>query len=483
MSLQNPLDTELARRGGVNGLITQIKKVLTFYFPKPTGKSTDYIRGDGSIAPFPTISGSTYNPTAGTGISITGTSPNQTITNTLPDQTVVVNAGTGIGVTGTYPNFTITNTSPSSGGTVTSVTASSPLSSTGGTTPDISISQATAMTNGYLSSTDWSTFNGKQDLLVSGTNIKTINSNSILGSGNLTISASAAGNTGEIQFNNGGVFAADSNLFWDNTNKRLGIGATPSTSVRLDVRAQGALSTDIAFRVRNSANNHNLFSIQGTNRIDVGETNGLGQFLINGTSRASTDLVFRVIGVGSQQLFAAQQNGVVRMGANANSIQFDGTNWRIFNSGNTNWNIDANKYFLIGQNAGIGTFTIGTLTVVPKSTSASEYVFCLTGGTTQTYFQRVSNTNVTDIFNSPAAPSTNVADAFRMYASDIVAGNSAPHFRTENGSVIKLYQETTAIGSSAFVQNTGNAVNDASTFDGYTIAQIVKALRTQGLLA
>lgn len=116
MSLQNPLDTELARRGGVNGLIASIKKVLAFYFLKPTGKSTDYIRGDGSIAPFPTVSGSTYNPTAGTGISITGTSPNQTITNTLPDQTVVMTAGTGISITGTYPSFTITNTGGTGGG-------------------------------------------------------------------------------------------------------------------------------------------------------------------------------------------------------------------------------------------------------------------------------------------------------------------------------------------------------------------------------
>jgi hypothetical protein len=54
---------------------------------------------------------------AGTGISyasLTGI-----ITNSLPDQTVSLSNGTGISVTGTYPNFTITNTSPSSGGTVT----------------------------------------------------------------------------------------------------------------------------------------------------------------------------------------------------------------------------------------------------------------------------------------------------------------------------------------------------------------------------
>jgi hypothetical protein len=51
------------------------------------------------------------------------------------------------------------------GGTVTSVTASLPLSSSGGTTPNITISQAGASTNGYLSSTDWNTFNNKQNAI------------------------------------------------------------------------------------------------------------------------------------------------------------------------------------------------------------------------------------------------------------------------------------------------------------------------------
>lgn len=50
----------------------------------------------------------------------------------------------------------------SSGGTVTSVTASSPLASSGGTTPNITIQQATTSQDGYLSSTDWNTFNSKQ---------------------------------------------------------------------------------------------------------------------------------------------------------------------------------------------------------------------------------------------------------------------------------------------------------------------------------
>jgi hypothetical protein len=48
---------------------------------------------------------------------------------------------------------------------VTSVTGTSPIVSSGGTTPAISIPVATTSVNGYLSSTDWTTFNGKQNAL------------------------------------------------------------------------------------------------------------------------------------------------------------------------------------------------------------------------------------------------------------------------------------------------------------------------------
>jgi hypothetical protein len=50
-------------------------------------------------------------------------------------------------------------------GTITNVTATTPISSTGGTTPNISISLASSVANGYLSSTDWTLFNNKQATL------------------------------------------------------------------------------------------------------------------------------------------------------------------------------------------------------------------------------------------------------------------------------------------------------------------------------
>jgi hypothetical protein len=99
---------------------------------------------------------------ASTGISVSGSTGAVTVTNTAPDQTVALSSGTGISVTGTYPNFTVTNTAPSSGGTVTSVTGTAPVVSSGGNTPAISMAAATGSVNGYLTSADWTTFNGKQ---------------------------------------------------------------------------------------------------------------------------------------------------------------------------------------------------------------------------------------------------------------------------------------------------------------------------------
>jgi hypothetical protein len=87
-----------------------------------------------------------------------------------------------------------------------------------------------------------------------------------------------------------------------------------------------------------------------------------------------------------------------------------------------------------------------------------------------------SHTNATN-------PSSSVTDSYVQYSADVTAGNAAPHFRTENGAVIKLYQETTAVGNSIISLGGGNSVLDDTTFDGYTLRQIVKALRNQGILA
>ena len=108
---------------------------------------------------------------------------------------------------------------------------------------------ASAVNRGALSSADWTAFNGKF-------NLPTLTSGSVL-------------------FSNGTTITQDNaNLFWDDTNNRLGIG-TSTPQGRLDVRAPGALTIDTAFRVRNSADSNNLIIINGAGGIGVGTTSPL----------------------------------------------------------------------------------------------------------------------------------------------------------------------------------------------------------------
>jgi hypothetical protein len=58
---------------------------------------------------------------AGSGVTLTSTATDVTITNAAPDQIVSLTPGTGIGVSGSYPNFTITNTD--SGGSAITLTS------------------------------------------------------------------------------------------------------------------------------------------------------------------------------------------------------------------------------------------------------------------------------------------------------------------------------------------------------------------------
>ncbi len=46
-----------------------------------------------------------------------------------------------------------------------------------------------------------------------------------------------------------------------------------------------------------------------------------------------------------------------------------------------------------------------------------------------------------------------------------------------------IVQPTTGIAAATFVSNTSGTLNDTATWDGYTIGQVVKALRNEGLLA
>jgi hypothetical protein len=85
-------------------------------------------------------------------------------TNVSTNTTTLNFTGAGVTASLTSPGVVEVNVAGGGGGGVTSVTGSAPIASSGGATPDISISQADASTDGYLSSADWTTFDGKFDV-------------------------------------------------------------------------------------------------------------------------------------------------------------------------------------------------------------------------------------------------------------------------------------------------------------------------------
>lgn len=76
----------------------------------------------------------------------------------------------------------------------------------------------------------------------------------------ISTSGTPGGSTGHVQFNNEGVFAGDAGLFWDNTNKRLGIGtATPAAYGHILVSGTSLSNGD--FVVQDSAGSGNSATI------------------------------------------------------------------------------------------------------------------------------------------------------------------------------------------------------------------------------
>jgi hypothetical protein len=364
---------------------------------------------------------------------------------------------------------------------------------------------ASATKRGALSSADWSTFNGKQNaitLTTTGSGAATFIADTL----NIPTASGGtpAGTTGQIQFNNASAFAADSNLFWDNTNKRLGVGATPSTTVRLDVRAQGALSTDIAFRVRNSADTKNLITVRGDKTIeliaDTPATNGG----ISITSSAYNEPIINMYdSFANKKLIIDTSNALINLGGNGSikigSLSTANNYLGLVTPTTSNRFLKlvdnfANEYLSLGGNTYDGTGGVSLTLKTTTNTGATFVTFSKSDNTNKVVITDQANVGIGQAtfgtsskfvlaIANGTTPTTSPADAFQQYSADITAGNAAPHFKTENGNVIKLYQETTAVAASTFVSNTSLIANDTATFDGYTIGQVVKALRNLGILA
>lgn len=238
----------------------------------------------------------------------------------------------------------------------------------------LSLGLASSGANGALSSTDWTTFNNKQNTI--------------------TNPVTGTGASGQVGFWTGtGTQSGDGGLTWDNVNKRLGIGLTnPAQSLE-----------------------------------------------VNGTSRFRSNIevlnTIRILNVNSGGSIRFNTGGSITIAntSNIDYVRFDAGNVIIQNGGTF---VDAGFRLDVNGTARVqGDFTISDTRNLILATGTGTKIGTATS-------QKLALWNATPIV-----------------------------------------QPTTAVAGATRVGGGGTTLTDTDTFDGYTLAQIVKALRNMGALA
>lgn len=388
-----------------------------------TGAVEEITVGTGLSLSAGTLSNSAPDQTvslaSGTGISTSGTYPSFTITNTAPDQIIsLTGAGTTV-VTGAYPSFTITSNDQYVG-TVTSVaaltlgTTGTDLSSTvanSTTTPVITLNvpTASAANRGALSSTDWSTFNGKQAALVSGTNIKTVGGVSLLGSGDVGTIGATYGGTGQSSYAVGDLLFASTTTVLSKladvaTGNALisgGVGVAPSYGkIGLTTHISGTLAVGNGGTGVTTLTSGYLVKGNGTSAVSASVVYDDGTNIGVGTPSPGSKLdvsssSFNIVASRSTTSFAAFQRFAPTgqqvydfytiNGVEAGRITVDGANFMAFSTGSA----AAERMRINGTGLGIGVTNPQQLLALGNTTD--QVGAGVSGAVTTVYFGTPSN--------------------------------------------------------------------------------------------
>jgi hypothetical protein len=272
-----------------------------------------------------------------------------------------------------------------------------------------------------------------------------------------------------VLFQSGGVVQQDGSFIYNDSQKILRLPA-------LEILSQTSSSSYTSLRVRNYNNSSDFISILGDGNINVGTSTAAtvsstfnvysgfsgGNYLklINDTSNFDTYQGIDMAHTGRPGYFALETAG----NQGSSITRFRG-------GGSTNANAKITAYIdHPGDVDKTGHWHFRTQVHLGDAYRSFD----------SSYGRH------TLVIENGVGPTASPTNSFIQYSADITSGNAAPHFRTENGSIVKIYQETTGVSSATFSSIGGpgsTPLSDLDTYDGYTLQQVVRALRNLGLLA
>lgn len=314
----------------------------------------------------------------------------------------------------------------------------------------ISLANGTgALTNNGSGTLTWVAY---QSTLVSGTNIKTINGSTLLGSGDLSISG-LGDFVGPASSTNNAV------VVFDGTTGKLG----KNSLLIFNAGAMSGVTT---------------LASTSTNTINTGASNTLPISVERGTGSAAIINFFKTGFTDTGSLFQySDVNGAIT-GLTVNATVSDGGVASRVNGSHAAW------FFQMDSRSSFNRFNIINIS---------------SGGASTTPFTINSAGDVVLTSTTPSTSSTTgallvaggagIAGALGIGGNIILPTVTGTKLGTSTSQLLGLWnatpiaQPTTAIAAATFVANTSLIANDTATWDGYTFGQVVKALRNMGALA
>ena len=319
--------------------------------------------------------------------------------------------------------------------------------------------------------------------LIAGSNI-TLTTNAT--NDEITIAASGgggggtpAGNSGEIQFNNGGSFGATSGFFWDNTNGRLGVGL--NTGLTNEITASVANENGIASvnTAASSATAGSNITVYSNDNAALATGDRLGAFNFGGSTGVGTIGTGASIQAFSAGTFApASIPSVMTFSTVPGAANTLAERMRIFNDGN----------IAIGE-----TGTLAKLSIRGTGNSTGSSLIIRNSGTATLFQVRddgkcvigTGGVDATIMLNIRGTTATSSESALRLWNS-----NSVTTFQVRNDGAFAFFGGTLGLADSGWTQFTNLTTLKTGDANTLTLSQLcdivgtlINALRTKGIIS